>query len=315
MARGLPLWRSSGLSFGAPGGGTNDGLQPLPPPQRVLKRSPWNSASSSPRAAGCRAYVVVQNDDDTAYQTVKLDLVLFQQDGVIGRRFAIDLAPLKATKRTVKLLRSRRHSPATRIGSLLINDVVDCKTAAGPARRICLAGITVKSLTHVQLTKAAIDEAVKGIPVEQIVTAAAGHDFSIYGIDHAGRSDRQVGRWLLLGARVRRVLGHHPREDRPPLQARPQSPNARTHGARRSPPARKCRAVSCARCSMRRITRPRTAPAAARTRSDLRARLERAMRSALTLEAAAASRSDCRSSPPSDPRRRSSACSARCGAS
>jgi hypothetical protein len=104
-----------------------------------------------PQGSGCRAYVVVQNDDDTAYTTFKLDLVLFQQDGVIGRRFAMDLAPLKAKKRTVKLFDLDNIS-CDKIGSFLINDIVECKSDAGPVEN-CLAGITVKSLTSVQLTK------------------------------------------------------------------------------------------------------------------------------------------------------------------
>ena len=104
-----------------------------------------------PQGAGCRAYVVVQNDDDTAYKTFKLDLVLFQTDGIIGRRFAMDLAPLKAKKRTVKLF-DLDNIACDKIGSLLINDIVECTADAGPVEN-CLAGITVKSLTSAQLTK------------------------------------------------------------------------------------------------------------------------------------------------------------------
>jgi hypothetical protein len=103
------------------------------------------------QGTGCRAYVVVQNDDDTTYQTFKLDLVLFQQDGVIGRRFAMDLAPLKAKKRTVKLF-DLDNMACDKIGSFLINDVVECKSEAGPVEN-CLAGMTVKSLTKVELSK------------------------------------------------------------------------------------------------------------------------------------------------------------------
>ncbi|MBN2369859.1 MAG: hypothetical protein JXO72_05180 [Vicinamibacteria bacterium] len=104
-----------------------------------------------PQGEGCRAYLVVNNESATQYQTLKLDLVLFQPDGVIGRRFAIDLAPLKASKRAVKLF-DLDGVACDKIGSFLINEVVECKTDAGPATD-CLAGITVKSLTSVQLTK------------------------------------------------------------------------------------------------------------------------------------------------------------------
>lgn len=104
-----------------------------------------------PQGTGCRAYVVVQNDSPTPYQTFKLDLVLFQPDGIIGRRFAIDLAPLKPQKRSVKLF-DLDGLACDKIGSLLINDVVECKSDSGPVDD-CLAGMTVKSLTNVQLTK------------------------------------------------------------------------------------------------------------------------------------------------------------------
>ena len=56
-----------------------------------------------PQKDSCRAYVVVTNNSSTVYQALKLDLVLFQPDGVIGRRFALDLGPVKAQKRSVKL--------------------------------------------------------------------------------------------------------------------------------------------------------------------------------------------------------------------
>src|SRR5512145_1777384 len=56
-----------------------------------------------PQGQGCRAYFVVGNKTSTAYQELKLDLVLFRPDGVIGRRFAVDLGPLKPDKKSVKL--------------------------------------------------------------------------------------------------------------------------------------------------------------------------------------------------------------------
>jgi hypothetical protein len=100
---------------------------------------------------GCRAYFVVDNTGTTNYQALKLDLVLFQPDGVIGRRFAVDLAPLKAAKKTVKLF-DLDGTACDKVGSLLINDVVECKSDTGPINE-CLAGLSVKSLTSVQLSK------------------------------------------------------------------------------------------------------------------------------------------------------------------
>ena len=100
---------------------------------------------------GCRAYVVVNNTTEAAYQAFKLDLVLFQTDGVIGRRFALDLAPLKPQKKSVKLF-DLDGIACDKIGSLLVNDVVDCKSDAGPLTD-CLQRLTTSSLTNVQLSK------------------------------------------------------------------------------------------------------------------------------------------------------------------
>ncbi len=100
---------------------------------------------------GCRAYIVVNNTSDTAYQTLKLDLVLFQTDAVIGRRFALDLAPLKAQKKSVKLFEIDAMA-CDKIGSFLINDVIECKSEQGPVDG-CLQRITTSALTKVLLTK------------------------------------------------------------------------------------------------------------------------------------------------------------------
>jgi hypothetical protein len=104
-----------------------------------------------PQERGCRAYVVVTNKTATAYQALKLDLILFKTDGVIGRRFAIDLGPLKPDKRTVKLF-DLDATPCDQVGSFLINDVLECKTESATTTD-CLASITPSSLTKAQLTK------------------------------------------------------------------------------------------------------------------------------------------------------------------
>ncbi len=100
---------------------------------------------------GCRAYVVLNNTSDTAYQSFKIDLVLFQTDGVIGRRFSIDLAPLRPQKKSVKLFEIDGIA-CDKIGSLLINDVMECKAATGPLDN-CLQNLKTSTLTNVQLSK------------------------------------------------------------------------------------------------------------------------------------------------------------------
>lgn len=100
---------------------------------------------------GCRAFIVANNTSDVTYQSFKLDVVLFQSDGVIGRRFALDLAPLKPKKRTVKLFELDGQG-CDKIGSFLINDVMECKTDTG-AQVDCLQHLTTSSLTSVQISK------------------------------------------------------------------------------------------------------------------------------------------------------------------
>lgn len=104
-----------------------------------------------PEGGQCRAYFVVSNKTGTGYQELKLDLVLFRPDGVIGRRFAIDLAPLEANKRAVKQF-ELPNTPCDEVGSFLINEVMECKADAGPVAD-CLKDIAVSSLTKAQLTK------------------------------------------------------------------------------------------------------------------------------------------------------------------
>jgi hypothetical protein len=100
---------------------------------------------------GCRVYTVVDNPGSTAFQTFKLDLILFHTDGVIGRRLMLDLAPLKSAKKTVKMF-DLDGTACDKIGSFLVHDVMECKTETGPADK-CLDAITLKSLSNVQISK------------------------------------------------------------------------------------------------------------------------------------------------------------------
>jgi hypothetical protein len=103
------------------------------------------------QATSCRAYLVIDNQSDKAYDVFKLDLVLFQTDGIIGRRFALDLAPIKSKKRSVKLFDLDGVKCET-IGSFLINDTIECK-AGGVDESACLDRLTLSTRSNVQLSK------------------------------------------------------------------------------------------------------------------------------------------------------------------
>lgn len=100
---------------------------------------------------GCRAYMVVDNNSEATFQSYKLDLVLFQSDGVIGKRFALDLAPLKPQKKTVKLFELDGVG-CDKIGSFLVNEVMECKTDDG-AQADCLQKLSTSTLTNVKINK------------------------------------------------------------------------------------------------------------------------------------------------------------------
>lgn len=99
----------------------------------------------------CRAYLVIDNQGEKAYDALKLDLVLFQTDGIIGRRFALDLAPVKSKKRSVKLF-DLDGVKCDQIGSFLINDIMDCKSG-NTDESGCLERLSLSTRTNVQLSK------------------------------------------------------------------------------------------------------------------------------------------------------------------
>ena len=106
-----------------------------------------------PGEKGCRLYMMVSNGAEIAYPTYQLDLVLFQPDGVIAKRLGMDIGPLKPGKRSLKLF-DLDGLPCERIGSMLINDVLECKAEAGalPVGE-CLAGLTPSALGNVKISK------------------------------------------------------------------------------------------------------------------------------------------------------------------
>ncbi len=99
----------------------------------------------------CRVYLVLANGTAEAFDAFKLDLVLFDTDGVIARRLAVEAAPLRAQKTSVKLF-DLDALPCDRIGTVLLNDVLACNSASGPVAD-CVARIETASRASAQLVK------------------------------------------------------------------------------------------------------------------------------------------------------------------
>ncbi|HMG50193.1 MAG TPA: Tat pathway signal sequence domain protein [Inquilinus sp.] len=103
-----------------------------------------------PRGENC-AVNMVFGTSDAAYQSFKLDLVFFGTDGAIRKRLAVDAAPLRARKTSVKAFEVSGLA-CDAIGSVLVNDVLDCKTEAGPAAD-CIDRVQTRSRLPVALMR------------------------------------------------------------------------------------------------------------------------------------------------------------------
>lgn len=78
----------------------------------------------------CRAYMVFANRTDRAFDAFKLDLVMFDPEGVIAERLALAAGPLPAGKTRVKLFDIQGRACAD-IDRILLNAVMACKTPDG----------------------------------------------------------------------------------------------------------------------------------------------------------------------------------------
>lgn len=92
-----------------------------------------------PDGEDCRAYIVLENAADRHYESLRLDLVLFDADGIVARRLAVQAAPLAAGKTSVKVF-GIDGLDCGDIGRVLLNDVLECK-AGGVGAADCLAAI------------------------------------------------------------------------------------------------------------------------------------------------------------------------------
>lgn len=104
-----------------------------------------------PVEGACRAYMIFENQSGQAYDSLKLDLVMFDSDGVINKRLAVEGAPLPAGKTSVKLF-DIKDVTCEQLGRILLNDVLSCRSPTGE-RNDCLAEIETASRNLVSFFK------------------------------------------------------------------------------------------------------------------------------------------------------------------
>ncbi|MDA3922523.1 MAG: hypothetical protein PF501_17870 [Salinisphaera sp.] len=73
----------------------------------------------------CRAYLVTQNLTDSAFDSLKLDVVMFDSQGIVAKRLAVQLGPMPAGKTSLKVF-DIPDLACDGIGQLLLNNVLEC---------------------------------------------------------------------------------------------------------------------------------------------------------------------------------------------
>ncbi|AWN16657.1 Tat pathway signal sequence domain protein [Salinisphaera sp. LB1] len=94
----------------------------------------------------CRAYLVTQNLTNRSFDSFKLDVVMFDNNGIVAKRLAVQLGPMPAGKTSLKVF-DIPGLACKKIGQLLLNNVLQCTvdTGKGPPQKRddCLSLISV----------------------------------------------------------------------------------------------------------------------------------------------------------------------------
>ena len=96
----------------------------------------------------CRAYLLFENGHSSRFEEFRLDLVLFDGEGVIARRIAVEAAPLRADRAVVKLF-DLSDLQCESIDRVLLNDIGPCADEEG-ARQDCVDLVELRSRTNIE---------------------------------------------------------------------------------------------------------------------------------------------------------------------
>lgn len=106
-----------------------------------------------PLETACRAYLLFENRTSGDFQSLKLDLVMFDSEGIINRRLAVEGGPLPAGKTSVKLFDIDGIS-CDAVHRVLLNAALTCNGAEGEREREnCLRMIETSSRTGAEFFK------------------------------------------------------------------------------------------------------------------------------------------------------------------
>ena len=103
------------------------------------------------QGGNCRAYLVITNPGSAEFSAFALDLVIFDRGATIMRRLAVDLAPVRPAKTSVKVF-DISETTCGAIGSILVNDVIHCRDPSGDVAA-CIDRLSPSSKLAVSLLK------------------------------------------------------------------------------------------------------------------------------------------------------------------
>jgi len=104
-----------------------------------------------PLETACRSYIVVRNPSDEAFTAFNMEVLVFDTDGVIQNRIAMDLAPIRPNKTSVLII-TLAGMQCDAVGEVLVNSFLDCERGE---ERLgdCLSRIDLTSRTTARLFK------------------------------------------------------------------------------------------------------------------------------------------------------------------
>ena len=104
-----------------------------------------------PNEGDCRAYLVLENKSASAFESLKLDVVVFDTDGIVAKRLAVEAAPLPLGKTSLKVF-DIGGLPCDRVGRVLLNEVMTCADGS-QERGDCLALMSTSSRAPIPFIK------------------------------------------------------------------------------------------------------------------------------------------------------------------
>jgi hypothetical protein len=105
--------------------------------------------ATEPDGNRCRMTFLIENKSPRTIDSLKLDLALFNPEGVIQRRMIIEMGPLRGKRTHVRQFSN--DSECSQLGAILVNDVSACTPGEPTA---CMDALALSSrVKNVRLYK------------------------------------------------------------------------------------------------------------------------------------------------------------------